>query len=211
MIEAARTLFDDLVKGDSETDIADTMGWDPETFAAVKKAMLDGHAEAIRTRSTEHTYIDYIIAQRQNVRDLSSLIKNLDKKQQYNALVGAIRLRSEITDKILERGVEFGIVHRENKANPGGTTYNVNILGVRINEMETPALRDAITDQLKELEGMIKKYGDGKGILDMEPGPLHYGPPSPRLPSPTPATVSAPKAPVIRRAGGKKRASGEGG
>jgi hypothetical protein len=192
LLEASKTLFDELVKGDNDSDVADMMGWDAEQLAAIRKLMLESRAAEIRTKPREHVYIEYIIDQRRNVKDLTELITNLDSKQQYNALVGAIRLRSEITDKIVDRGCEFGLIKRDQPGGlGGGNTFNI-IAGVNVGDMSTPQLRDAIGNQLKELEAMIKGFGDGKGILELNPGKLHYAKPEPA---------------AIRRGGGKKRAA----
>lgn len=187
LLEAAKTLFTELVEGENANEVADIMGWDDETFAKVQKAMLAGKSGEIRSKPAEHVYVEYLIEQGRNVHDLSGLIKNLDQKSQYNALVGAIRLRSDIVDKMLERGFEFGMVKRKEQGGGGllggGNTFNI-IAGVKVGEMTNPQLRDAIGTQLKELEVFIDKFGDATKITDLIPGPLHYGKALVSLPGP---------------------------
>jgi len=168
MMEAAKTLFKELVSGENDGDVADIMGWDDETFAKVKKAMLSSNADEMRSKPAEHVYVEYLIEQRRNVKDLTDLINNLD------AVVGAIRLRSEIVDRILERGFDFGVIKRAETRQAGGNV-TFNYLGINLGEMTAPQLRDAIGAQLKELEGLMSKFGDGVGITSLSPGALHYG------------------------------------
>lgn len=174
MLEAAKTLFKELVSGENPDDVADIMGWDSETFAKVKKAMLSSNADDMRSKPSEHVYIEYLIEQRRNVKDLTDLINNLDDKRQYNAVVGAIRLRSEIVDRILERGFDFGVLKRA-ESRQGSGAITLNYLGINLGDMTAPQLRDAIGAQLKELEGLMGKFGDGVGITTLSPGALHYG------------------------------------
>lgn len=177
LAEAAKALFADLVSGDDPQEIADVMGWDAETFATVQKAMLISRAEEVRAKPADHVYIEYMIDQKRNIKDLTDLINNLDKKRQYNAVVGSIRLRAELTDKILERGFDFGILKRAEQGGGGlgqGNTFNI-IAGVDVNAMTAPQLRDAITGQLSELNGYIEAFGDGVDITKLATGTLHYG------------------------------------
>ena len=177
LAEAAKSLFADLVSGEDPQEIADVMGWDAETFATVQKAMLVSRAEEVRAKPADHVYIEYMIDQKRNINDLTDLINNLDKKRQYNAVVGSIRLRAELTDRILERGFDFGILKRAESGGGGlgqGNTFNI-IAGVDVSAMTTPQLRDAITGQLNELHGHIEAFGDGVDITKLATGTLHYG------------------------------------
>lgn len=186
LAEAAKLLYHELVHGDDPDDIADIYGWDEETYKKIQKAMLTSRAEEIRAKPSDHVYVNYIIEQQRNQQDLTDLINNLDKKRQYNMVLGAIRLRSEITDKILERGFEFGMIQRQGQGGLGsGNTFNI-IGGVDVNVMTAPQLTKAITSQLDELQSYMERFGDGKNILELSPGALHYGP---AAPPPTPAVI----------------------
>jgi hypothetical protein len=200
LIEAAATIHGEMVGGSSETDIMDILGLDAEQFREARKFMLEMRADEIRGKPREHVYIEYTIKQEQNIKDLNTLISQLDDTKQHNAVVGAIRLRSDILDKIIERGQEFGLLRREPQRKE-------IVAGVMVAEMATPELRKAIVGEIGKLNDLVKRFGDG-GIMAMEPGPLHYGEPAllteGETMKPRKAEGKA-KAKTSRRAGGRRR------
>lgn len=171
---AAEELFNELIKGDDPEDVADVMGWDDQVFEAVKREMLSSKIEELRTMSPEAVYVEYVIAQRRNIKDLDSLVRNLDDKKQYNAVIGALRLRSDITDKMLDRRFQLGLTKRQDAASSLGQGNSFTFVS-NIEAMTAPQLRTAITDQMSELQGMMKKFGDSKNLLELPVGQLHYG------------------------------------
>ncbi len=51
--EATTSLMGELLKGESESFIAEVYGWDPETFKRIKKLMVQTEVEANRNRTRE--------------------------------------------------------------------------------------------------------------------------------------------------------------
>jgi len=197
MLEAAKHLFRELIKGDDEGDVADIMGWDESTAAKIKKVMLDAKVDEVKSLTPEQTFIQYMIDQKRNLHDLNQLINHLDARRNHNAVVGAIRLRSDITDKVLERGFDFGILQKKQNA-PLGSGNTFVLGGVDVRVLSAPQLQDAIKTQLNELSELVEGYGEGKSILELPTGELHYGPsvvdmppePEPVLETPAPETRS---------------------
>ncbi len=155
----------ELIKGTGEADIADLLGLDRETFNYVRTFMLQEFANDIRALSSDQQFVAYRIEQQRNIHDLDELIDNLNEQTQYNALVGALRLRSEIQDKIVTRGQEFGVISKQ-------PDRKEIVAGVIVADLSTADLREMITGQLSALHGMIEKYGDAN-IRALEPGELH--------------------------------------
>jgi hypothetical protein len=175
LAEAAKLLYHELIDGDAPDDIADIYGWDEEAYQKIQKMMFATRAEEIRGKPSDHAYVEYIIEQKRNAKDLTDLINNLDQKRQYNMVLGAIRLRSEIADKILDRGFEFGLIQKQGQTGLGsGNTFNI-IGGVDVNVMTAPQLTTAIASQLSELQSYMERFGNGKNIMELSTGPLHYG------------------------------------
>lgn len=158
----------ELIKGTSEDRIADDLGLDREAFDYLHSFMLQERANKKRSRSSDQQFADYEISQERNIADLDNLIQNLNEQTQYNALVGAIRLRSEIQKGILTAGQEFGVIAKQ----PDRTEI---VAGVVVADLSTADLRKMIAGQLASLEGMISKYGDCD-IRALETGELHRGP-----------------------------------
>jgi hypothetical protein len=169
LLELASTVYDYMVRGKKDTWIMEQLGIDAEDFQEVKRFLLESKAENIRNQPREHYFVEYSIEQRRNIRDLDDLIKNLDKGSQYNAIIGAIRLRSDITDKIVNRAQEFGLVKKE-------ATKHEMVGGIIIAQLGADELRKAITDQTKALGEAMGRYGEKSFLALPATGALHYGP-----------------------------------
>jgi hypothetical protein len=169
MLENAASIYDLMTRGWRDKKIAEHLALDSEEYDACKRFLLEQKAEKVRNQPREHYFVEYESQQRHNIRDLDSLIKNLDANSQYNALVGAIRLRSDILDKIVDRAQEFGLVKKEaNKHEVVG--------GVIIAQLDAAGLRKQIIDTTRELSGLMGKYGEKDFAALPAPATLHYGP-----------------------------------
>jgi hypothetical protein len=204
LLELAATIYDRMVAGDSEADIMSAYGLDEVTFTKARRIMLDVRAQEARTKPREHVYVEYCMAQQRNILDLDVFIKELDAKNQYNAVVGAIRLRSDLIDRIVQRGMEFGIIRKEPERKE-------LVAGLFISDMNSGELKKAILDQIQQMNDMISRFGDGD-ILSLDPGGLHYGDPITttaevvhELP---PKAAGKAKAKSSRRSAGRRRIRG---
>ncbi len=217
MLEAASTIYDYLARGKRDVYIMEKMGLDSETYDEIKKLMLETKAESIRTQPREHYFIEYQIEQRRGIKDLDDLIRNLDANSQYNALIGAIRLRSDIVDKIVNRAQEFGLVRKE-------AERKEMIGGFIIAQLGAEDLRKEIIAQTKLMGDVMGKYGE-KDFMALPPAPLHFGPSinvtgesvteddeasldddeEPVLPAPKMIRPTGPRAKTAKRSAGRKR------
>jgi hypothetical protein len=202
LLELAATIYDRMVAGDSEADIMSTYGLDEETFRRARKIMLDSRVQEARDKPREHVYVEYCMEQRKNILDLDRFIRELDSAHQYNAVVGAIRLRSDIVDKMVQRGMEFGIVRKEPERKE-------IVAGVLVADMTQSDLRKAILGQISKMDAMIRRFGDGD-ITSIDTGALHYGDPitvsAEELPHELPAKAEGKaKAKSSKRSAGRRR------
>lgn len=187
--EAAATIFNEMINGSTDAEIMDLLGVDAETYNELRRYMLEAKSESLRTQPREHTFAEYLINQTQNVRDLTGLINNLDAKKQYNAIVGAIRVRADIYDKIIARGQEFGIIKKE-------PDRKEVVGGIVVADLSAADLKKAITGEMKSLHDMIGAFGEGD-LKSLPSAPLHYG---------EAVTVESPKAPAKPKPEGKVKA-----
>lgn len=167
LLEVAATIYNEMIEGSSEAEIMDLLGLDAETFREARKFMLESRASQIRGKSREHVYIEYVIEQTGNIRKVDKMLKGLDVQKQYNAMVGALRLRSDILDKIITKGQDFGILHRDPQRKE-------IVAGVLVAEMSDKDLRRAIMGQVKALNELVSTHGEAD-ILSLPSGPIHYG------------------------------------
>jgi len=205
--EAVATIYGLLCSGKEDSEILDEMGIGVEEFEKLKAAMFDAKADEVRARPTEHTYVQYMIDQLRNLRDLDDMVGTFKTTKQYNAMVGAVRARSEILDKLIAKGQEFGLIHKM-------PDKKEIVAGVLIADLTNKELKTMITKELTNLNSMMRRYGD-KSILDIEPGALHRGEALPAAvlkdSAPTPsgtvgkkATSKTVKANTAKRSAGRK-------
>jgi hypothetical protein len=158
-----------LCDGDDEADILDEMGISAEQYESLKDKLFESKTQEFRTKPIEYTYIQYIIDQTRNLSDLDNFIKlnKSEKGKSSQSIVGAIRAKSEILDKIIARGQEFGIIKKV-------ANRSEVVAGVLIAELSNTQLKKEITTSLDSLNLLLKKYGD-KDIIDVSPGSIRSG------------------------------------
>lgn len=167
LLEAAAYIYEQKIRGKRDKFIQEQLGFDAEQYAECQKFLLEHQSEKLRDMPREHVYVDYVIDQKKNVKDLDNLIKNLDANSQYNALIGAIRLRADIQNKILDRAQEFGLVKKE-------AEKRELIGGIAIFDLGADDLRKKIVTHTKGLADVMRDYGE-KDFLRLPSPELHYG------------------------------------
>lgn len=171
--EAVAKVLSLTLAGKDDEEIADLLGVTPAQLEQIKKEMLTKEAERLTVRDSEEIYADYVLQQLACIRDLVRLQKDFRESKNASALVGAIRARSEIIDKIVDRGQDLGFINKapERKHITGG---------VLIAEMSNAELRKAIVTELQTVQTMMKEVGGGgKDLLEVSIGPLHRELPEP--------------------------------
>jgi hypothetical protein len=152
--------------GASDEEVQELMDLSAVQLLRLKKKLYDQEAERIRETPTEHHYIDYVIKQTACVKALTGLLDDAKAQKNANASVGAIRARSEIFDKIIKVGQEFGILEKKPEEKR-------IIAGVAVAQLDNTQLRQAITGAIVTMNDLVSKFGD-KGIGELTPGQLHY-------------------------------------
>jgi len=64
----------------------------------------------------QHTFIRYAVFNLSIIRKLQQSVERFERDKatvQYNSVISALRAQSDIHDKILEKGLEFGVVERK--------------------------------------------------------------------------------------------------
>lgn len=165
--EAVLQIYGLLCSGEDESDILDEMGLTATQYEELKKKMFEVKTDEVRSKPIEHIYVEYMIEQYRNITALDDIIANYRRTKQATALVGAIRARSEITDKLIARGQEFGLIKKV-------PNRNELVAGLVVANLTNKELKKEITGALGGLNEMISKYGD-RDIIDVTPGKTHHG------------------------------------
>ena len=157
-----------LASGSDDADIMDELGLTTDDYQSVKITMFDMKAEELRKKPKEHIYIDYLIQQEANIRALTQILKDHKDSNQPNALVGAVRARSEILDKIIKTGQDVGLIERE-------PDKHQVISGVMVANLSNLELKKGITEVIVGLDALVGEFGD-KTLQDVEIKEIYSGP-----------------------------------
>jgi len=153
-----------LLQGIPDEDIRDEFGLELESYEKLKAKIYEYGEEDIRSRTSEHVYIQYLLNQIQCIKDLVELTESFAGGKQPSAYVGAVRARSEIYDKIIKQGQELGMIK---KLDTGAA-----VADVKLSELSKTELRGLITRELGGLDSLMQSYGD-VNISKIETGELH--------------------------------------
>jgi hypothetical protein len=165
------SIFELLSQGKNKDDIAEEIGIGAEKVESLIKRLIDFKTEEYQNKPIEHTYFEYVINQLKNIADLTKLInKNINKKsstRSLSAVVGAIKARSEIHERILKSGQECGVIRR-------APDRKETVHGVYIAELTAADLKHAIVSQYEKLKKLTT--GEQENIIDIPvTQDLYYG------------------------------------
>jgi hypothetical protein len=195
-----------LALGESDLDIAEAMGLDADRYRSLKLQMYNRERTDLG-KTTEEFYIDYRLRQEGVIAELDRMVRYYTPQavkveeggdntmmadqfsaQRYggqpSAIVGALRAKSDILDKIVKVGQEFGILEKipEKKQVIGGFA---------IAQLSTEDLRRSIVEAVTGLKQLTARYGDtdvlGRPLVDALPAPAvkdaELVPPAPAAPN----------------------------
>jgi hypothetical protein len=154
-----------LVEGDSDLAIAEDLSLARSEYRRIKGMMYEQAVDGFATKTAEEQYVDFCIEQEKCLRELDAMIKHFSTTKQHNAMVGAIRAKSQILSDIHRTGVKMGVVKQE-------ASFDREVAGVRISELSNDELRSTIADELRNLKGVIDRFGEKKMIEIEEPSKL---------------------------------------
>jgi len=154
-----------IEEGRTDTWIMDRFGLMQREYFDIKHQATRKQVEVFRRRSTEEIYAEYVFQQAKCVRDLTDAAKEASAKKDIKALITAIKTRSDIYDKIIKTGQDFGIIERK-------AERREIALGVVLASLSDEDLRARISGELTGITDLMTKFGD-KDLLELKPGKLH--------------------------------------
>lgn len=159
-----------IMEGKNDLEIQDVMMLTPTQFAAYKKSLYAQESEDLRTKTTEDVFLEYKWAQEQCIRELDDAKAAFDSEKGGNAIVGAIKAKSEIIDKVMQIGQSMGVITKTPE-----TKLVLN--GHIIAGMSDADLRKEIAKEMGGLAQAMAKYGE----VNMDGEPISDGPVMPPI------------------------------
>lgn len=157
--------LDGLARGEADAEIQAELDLTQAAYAQIKAAALTTEVDRVRDTTTEQVYVEYCMAQRGCINDLNTLLEQYKQAKNASAIVGAVKARSDIIDKMIKLGQDFGIIEKK----PQESRI---VAGVVVTQLSNDQLREAIADQIANLNTLVTRFGD-KEIGDLDPGALY--------------------------------------
>lgn len=151
-----------LIEGEPDLLIAGDLDLGKAEYRKLKSRIYDQEVDNFIGKSAEEQYIDYCFEQRKCLNDLDEMIKG--SPNNHNAMVGAIRAKSQIMEAMHKMGVSSGVIKQD-------TSFDREIAGIRMSDLDTKEMRDFLKNELRQLQHIIDKYGDGP-MEEIIPSPL---------------------------------------
>lgn len=149
------------------------MGVSYSDYRKAKEALYSERTADIKRSSAHDIFIDYAYGQHSILKGIDALMEKMDDSKQYSAAVGALRLASDVRERIIRVGQDLGVLSKR----PEEKRHFV--ISGSLEEM-----RAVVAKQVKEIDAMMKD-STAKGILDMDPGSLYRDTPAVEAPSTT--------------------------
>lgn len=182
---AIAKLFSLLGEGMSDEDARIAMGLNQIDFQDLRERMFKHKAQELKDKPSEHAYVEYLIAQRANLHDLTAMIENFKSTKQYNAMVGAVRARSDILNHLIAKGQEFGLLEKRPEEKR-------IVAGVMVAQLTNKQLQGLVTRELGQLNRMVELFGEGGDILEIEAGQVYRPDPRKQKQKALPPAASTP-------------------
>ena len=138
-------------------EIVDRSGWTEDKLSKVREELFAREEMDLVGRRTEDVFIDYVMRTRANIRQLDDILEDLRMTKQGSAMVGAVKAKQDLMDRILNRGQEFGLIEKKPDRSQ---------VGIVVANMDDLALREMLVNEMNQLRSMMDSMG-GKKFLEV--------------------------------------------
>jgi len=151
-------------------------GWSLQRLMTVERYVNDEDKHLASDLDPRILWSKYRLRQLQAASELEDLIEIFKTSRQYNALVSAVKARSEVLDKIIKTGQELGVISR--------AAREVNLRSqIDVRSMSVSELRVHLRQEVEELSRLVSPptefAGPAGAILKRFDPPPDEKPPAP--------------------------------
>lgn len=153
-LELALEVYQQKLDGASDLEIRDALELNEEAYTSLLRFMHKKVAESEERKTAGEVFSEYLLEQRRTIKKIDDIVDVLTDKKQSNALIGALRLRKDIVDTLLEKGQELGVYEKKPK--------KIEFIdGKPSNEMSVGELKEAVAREIGFLKEHVRQFGDG--------------------------------------------------
>ncbi|MCK5019272.1 MAG: hypothetical protein KAS32_19590 [Candidatus Peribacteraceae bacterium] len=140
-----------LGQGMDREEIEETLALAPGDYEPLLTRFYDQAESSFKSKSNLRIYLDYITRQAQFVRDLERCKLGLEKSNWKNAqgYVAAVKVQSEILDKLISQGQDLGLIKRI-------AERFVMIGGTDVRDMDLDSLNASIEAEILDVRKLQK-------------------------------------------------------
>jgi len=164
LVEKVRRL---IGKNYTDGEICDAMDIRPDSLTAIKIEILNYDQVFLEHLDSGSVLSDYMMKAKQNVTDLNHLIKATNIRRapgsEKAAYVAAIKLRSEIQDKVIRLGQDLGFIDRKAQETKNTTTFEGGI-NLAVGKMTDEQIKAEIKAEVAQMNKIVS----GK-VIEMRP------------------------------------------
>lgn len=165
---AKNTLRVYLIEGKGDEQARIELGLSVTDFYSLKKRLFEEEVAKLQKTTPEEWFVDYIIKQGSNIQALTDMLDDWKESKQQSAMVGAVRARSDIYDKIIERGQSFGIIAKQPEEKR-------IIAGIAVANLTNAQLQKTILREIAQLNRLMGEFGEDD-LLALEAGEIYSSP-----------------------------------
>jgi len=164
LVEKVRRL---IGKNYTDGEVCDQLDIRPDSLTAIKSEILNFDQVSFEHMESGAVLSDYVMKARQNITDLNHLIKATNIRRapgsEKAAYVAAIKLRSEIQDKVVRLGQDLGFIDRKAQETKNTTTLEGGI-NLSIGKMSDEEIKAEIKAEVAQMNKIVS----GK-VITMRP------------------------------------------
>lgn len=153
-----------LGEGKDEGEVAKSVGVGAEEWGQFRKRCFEWAADEVREKSTGEVFVEYMLNQKRCISDLEGMAERFGSARHYSALVGSVKARSDIYDKVIKMGQDLGLLERRPERKE-------IVAGVLVAKMDDQQLRDVILGELRNLDELMGVVRGG--LMELPEPVLH--------------------------------------
>lgn len=130
-----------------------------ETIDWLEKEIYRLDREAINHTDKITIFIKYCLDQEGIIRELNKVIKKFMESQQASALVGAIKEKSSIYERVIKMGQDLGLIEKS------GNQLEI-VGGISIANKKPDEIRALLAEQLESLNDLVDQVATDQSPID---------------------------------------------
>lgn len=148
-----------IANDDTDDDTMEAMGLSPINLSTLKKKLADVDGEEITGQAPIEIFLEYLLRQKKIILDLDSIhTRAIEAKPvQGQVAIGACKAKSDILDKIIDRGQSLGVYDKK--------PAELKLLGeLDLEGMDIGELKDQVHKEMGEIKRLVSDKVEEFGI-----------------------------------------------